>query len=154
MALSIKTDEADALARALSERTGETLTAAVTTALRERLNRVSAQNPRRYLDGIDNLAEDFRRHATSVMELGIVVESRTGGRTPVERVLQRFELSVEPLDQAEYMTAMEAWRRFGKGNHPAQLNPGDCYSYALAAVRGVPLLFVGSDFTQTDIIAA
>ncbi|WP_040283495.1 type II toxin-antitoxin system VapB family antitoxin [Tessaracoccus massiliensis] len=65
MALSIKTDEADALARALSERTGETLTAAVTNALRERLNRVSAQNPRRYLDGIDNLAEDFRRHATS-----------------------------------------------------------------------------------------
>ncbi|WP_052459924.1 type II toxin-antitoxin system VapC family toxin [Tessaracoccus massiliensis] len=92
--------------------------------------------------------------AASVVELGIVVESRTGGRTPVERVLQRFELSIEPLDQAQSMTAMEAWRRFGKGNHPAQLNLGDCYSYALAAVRGVPLLFVGSDFTQTDIIAA
>lgn len=55
---------------------------------------------------------------------------------------------------AKYMTAMEAWRRFGKGNHPAQLNLGDCYSHALAGVRGVPLLFVGSDFTQTDIIAA
>ena len=43
------------------------------------------------------------------------------------------------------------WRRFGKGNHPARLNFGDCFSYALALTTGEPLLFKGNDFAQTDI---
>lgn len=47
--------------------------------------------------------------------------------------------------------AIRAWRRFGRGRHPAALNYGDCFSYALAATRGVPLLCVGNDFRQTDL---
>ncbi len=47
--------------------------------------------------------------------------------------------------------AIRAWRRFGKGRHPAALNFGDCFSYALAATHGVPLLCVGNDFKQTDL---
>lgn len=89
--------------------------------------------------------------AATVVELGIVIEACTQGAVPVERVLQRFELSVEPLDERQAMAAMEAWRRCGRGNHPARLNMGDCYSYALARTRQVPLLFVGDDFSATDI---
>ena len=51
-------------------------------------------------------------------------------------------------------TARQAWRRFGKPNHPAALNFGDCFAYALAAVTGEPLLFKGDDFALTDIEAA
>ena len=53
------------------------------------------------------------------------------------------------MQQAEI--AREAWRRFGKGRHPAGLNFGDCFSYALARVTGEPLLFKGTDFPQTDV---
>ena len=49
------------------------------------------------------------------------------------------------------MVAVGAWRRFGKGRHPAGLNLGDCFSYALASTLGAPLLFKGRDFAQTDI---
>jgi ribonuclease VapC len=52
------------------------------------------------------------------------------------------------------LAAREAFRRFGKGRHPAGLNFGDCFSYALARVLDEPLLFKGSDFTQTDVAAA
>uniref|UniRef100_UPI0005BB7FD2 type II toxin-antitoxin system VapC family toxin n=1 Tax=Ensifer sp. ZNC0028 TaxID=1339236 RepID=UPI0005BB7FD2 len=50
--------------------------------------------------------------------------------------------------------ARRAWRRFGKGRHPASLNYGDCFSYALATLSGEPLLYKGNDFSQTDIDAA
>jgi ribonuclease VapC len=53
------------------------------------------------------------------------------------------------LEQAD--VAREAYRRFGRGNHPAALNFGDCFAYALARLTGEPLLFKGNDFTQTDI---
>ena len=52
-------------------------------------------------------------------------------------------------EQAEI--AVEAFRRFGRGRHPARLNIGDCFAYALAKRRGEPLLFKGDDFAQTDI---
>jgi ribonuclease VapC len=47
--------------------------------------------------------------------------------------------------------ARAAWRRFGKGRHPAKLNLGDCFAYALAEARGEPLLFKGEDFARTDV---
>ncbi len=50
--------------------------------------------------------------------------------------------------------AADAGERFGKGHHPAGLNYGDCFAYALAATTGAPLLFKGDDFAQTDIVAA
>ena len=56
-----------------------------------------------------------------------------------------------PVDQNQAEVAREAWRRFGKGRHPAGLNYGDCFSYALAKAAGAPLLFKGNDFVHTDI---
>jgi ribonuclease VapC len=56
------------------------------------------------------------------------------------------------VEQAE--VAREAWRRYGKGRHPAGLDFGDCFSYALARTSGEPLLFKGDDFIHTDITAA
>jgi ribonuclease VapC len=64
----------------------------------------------------------------------------------------RIEIVATNADQAEL--ARTAWRKFGKGNHPAGLNIGDCCAYALAKYSGEPLLFKGNDFTQTDIMAA
>ena len=52
------------------------------------------------------------------------------------------------------IAARRAWRRFGKGNHPAALNFGDCFAYALAEATGEPLLFKGTDFARTDVAVA
>lgn len=59
-----------------------------------------------------------------------------------------------PLDERQLILAGEALERFGKGRHPARLNFGDCFSYALAKAVDEPLLFKGDDFTRTDIAAA
>ena len=60
-------------------------------------------------------------------------------------------LDIEPVNAAQAAVAAEAYRRYGKGHHPAGLNLGDIFAYALARERGVPLLFKGDDFSQTDI---
>jgi ribonuclease VapC len=85
--------------------------------------------------------------------LGIVIEARFGapGRDLVDRFLRdaAVELVDVTADTAE--RAMSAWRRFGKGRHPAGLNFGDCFSYALADQSGLPLLCTGTDFAATDL---
>ena len=63
-------------------------------------------------------------------------------------------ISVEPLDAGQAVTAGHAYRRYGKGRHPASLNLGDVFSYALAQEKYLPLLFKGEDFSRTDIKAA
>lgn len=63
-------------------------------------------------------------------------------------------IAVEPVDAEQAAIAAEAYRRFGKGRHPAGLNLGDVFPYALARQRGLPLLFKGSDFARTDICSA
>lgn len=60
-------------------------------------------------------------------------------------------IDIEPVNAAQAAVAAEAYRRYGKGHHPAGLNLGDIFAYALARERGVPLLFKGDDFSQTDI---
>ncbi len=72
----------------------------------------------------------------------------------VEESIARFEIAVESVTPAQVAMARAAWNRFGKGSgHPASLNFGDCFAYALAAERGEPLLFVGRDFSHTDLQA-
>ena len=87
------------------------------------------------------------------VELSFVVEGRLreAGRTDLEQLLRdlRIELAAVTPEQAEI--AIEAFRRYGKGRHPAGLNIGDCFAYALAKATGHPLLFKGDDFAQTDI---
>ena len=91
--------------------------------------------------------------AASLLEASIVVETRKGesaGRE-LDLLIYRAGIEIVPVDQEQAEIAREAWRRFGKGRHPAGLNYGDCFAYALAKAAGAPLLFKGGDFSQTDI---
>lgn len=69
----------------------------------------------------------------------------------VDDFLANEQIEVVPFDEPLSALAFDAYRRFGKGRHPARLNMGDCTAYALARSRGWPLLYKGDDFTQTDI---
>ena len=91
--------------------------------------------------------------AASLLEASIVIESRKGeaGGREVDLLIYRGGIEVVGVDQDQAETARAAWRRFGKGRHPAGLNYGDCFAYALAKSRHLPLLFRGDDFSQTDI---
>ena len=93
--------------------------------------------------------------AATLLEASIVIESRKGeaGGHELDLLLYRAGLEVVPVDQDQAEIARRAWRRFGKGRHKAALNFGDCFSYALAKSRNLPLLFRGADFAQTDVEA-
>ena len=86
----------------------------------------------------------------------MVVEGRGGTEAgeDLDVLLSRARIEFVPVTQEQVQVARQAWRRFGKGNHPAALNFGDCFAYALAEVTGEPLLFKGDDFALTDIEAA
>ena len=99
------------------------------------------------------LAEPCVISAATRVELGIVIEAKTGpsGTQLLEELLGRIEIKVAPVDAELAEDAMVCWRRFGKGRHRAGLNFGDTFSYALSRRLGQPLLFVGGDFSQTDV---
>lgn len=113
------------------------------------------------LTGADRIAQaiaaDSRRLACSftVLESGIVAEARKGeaGGRELDLLLHRIQLESIPLTASHVEIARDAWRKFGKGKHSANLNFGDCCAYALARVSGEPLLFSGDDFTRTDVPA-
>ena len=92
--------------------------------------------------------------AANLLETSIVIESRKGeaGGRELDLLLFRAAIEVVPVDFDQAEIARVAWRRFGEGRHPAGLNYGDCFAYALAKARGLPLLFQGDDFSQTDIV--
>jgi ribonuclease VapC len=91
--------------------------------------------------------------AANLLEASIVIESRKGeaGGRELDLLLYRTAIEVVAVDQDQAETARVAWRRFGKGRHPAGLNYGDCFAYALAKTRRLPLLYQGEDFWQTDL---
>jgi ribonuclease VapC len=98
-------------------------------------------------------AETRLLSAASVVETGIVLEGRQGeaaGRE-FDLFVVRANLQIVPVDAEQAELARSAWRKFGKGRHPAALNYGDCFSYALAKSTGDPLLAKGTDFALTDI---
>ncbi|MCY4475897.1 MAG: type II toxin-antitoxin system VapC family toxin [Chloroflexi bacterium] len=97
-----------------------------------------------------------RMSVASLLESTMVVEGRTGSSShfDVDDLLEEYEIELVPVSVEQAQAARIAWRRFGKGNHPARLNFGDCFSYVLAKTTGEPLLFKGDDFAQTDIQAA
>lgn len=94
-----------------------------------------------------------RISAANLLEAAIVVESRSGSAAghELDVFLERAGIELVPVTPQQVEAARRAWRRFGKGNHPAGLNFGDCFAYALADATGEPLLFKGKDFAQTDI---
>ena len=89
----------------------------------------------------------------SFVEASIVLDARHGaeGRDRLDRVIRESQMEIAPVDLEQAQIAREAFRDFGKGRHPARLNFGDCFAYALARQRGEPLLFKGDDFAHTDI---
>lgn len=91
----------------------------------------------------------------SWVELNFVVLTRKKepGQRDAERLASQSALERVAVDVAQAAAAIEAFRRFGKGRHPAGLNLGDCFAYALAYTTGEPLLFRGNDFSRTDIAA-
>lgn len=98
-------------------------------------------------------AETGSISAATVLETGIALESRRGetaGRE-FDVFLTQANLEVIPVDGEQVEIARMAWRKYGKGRHPAALNFGDCFAYALAKVLDEPLLAKGTDFARTDI---
>jgi ribonuclease VapC len=104
---------------------------------------------------LDNIiaAESRLVSAATVLEAGIVIEARRGesaGRE-FDLFVVRANLQIVPVDAEQADLARSAWRKYGKGRHPAALNFEDCFSYALAKATGEPLLAKGTGFASTDI---
>lgn len=110
---------------------------------------------RLFNEAIEEAASRVMSVATFV-EASMVMESRSGsaGLSDLDHFIERAGIALIPVDAEQGKMARRAFSRFGKGRHPAGLNYGDCFAYALANVRGEPLLFKGSDFSLTDIVFA
>jgi ribonuclease VapC len=113
-------------------------------------------------DGFEELAlkmgeaESREISAVSYMEASMVLISKRGEgiESILDTMLAEGEIAIVSASVGQAQIARKAFRDFGKGRHPAGLNFGDCFSYALAKQRGEPLLFKGSDFSQTDVLVA
>ena len=113
--------------------------------------------------GSDEVTEALARSTSSRMSAATYVElcavlhrrGRPEINRNVDRLLASLEIDIEPLDADQARVAAQAYRDFGRGSgHPARLNLGDSYSYALAAVTGEALLYRGEDFVHTDLRSA
>jgi ribonuclease VapC len=92
----------------------------------------------------------------TLLESSLVIEARRGevaGRE-LDLFLHRAKVQVVAVDERQAELARAGWRRYGKGRHPAGLNFGDLFAYALAQATGEELLFKGADFAKTDVSAA
>ena len=91
--------------------------------------------------------------AATAVEIHIVVTARLGaeGVLLLNRLLAQPLFGIIAVDAEQVFHAGQGYERFGKGRHPAQLNFGDLFAYALAKSRDLPLLFKGDDFSKTDI---
>lgn len=102
-------------------------------------------------------ATGCRLSAANFVEAGLIANRDPTGahREALEDLLREFDICIEPVSERQARLALDAFRRYGKGTgHPAGLNYGDCFAYALAADTGEPLLFKGDDFPRTDLAPA
>jgi len=108
-----------------------------------------------YVHAISRAAR-CRISAGNYIELSIVLEGQFGAEVlrQCDALIRRVGIIVEPVSLEQAHTARQAFHDFGKGRHPAGLNYGDCFAYALAKVSGEALLFKGKDFSKTDIVPA
>ncbi|WP_376961111.1 type II toxin-antitoxin system VapC family toxin [Azospirillum sp. A26] len=98
-----------------------------------------------------------RLSAANFVEAGLIANRDPTGahREALEDLLKEFDIRIEPVGERQARIALDAFRRYGKGTgHPAGLNYGDCFAYALAADTGEVLLFKGDDFPCTDLVSA
>ena len=104
---------------------------------------------------VRKLAQDPARliSAANWLETAIVIDDRFGeaGARDLKLLLIEAAVEIVPVTAAQAELARAAYRRFGRGNHTAKLNYGDCFAYAVAQETGEPLLFKGNEFGQTDI---
>lgn len=109
-----------------------------------------------YTTAIEN-ASECRISAATFLETAIVID---GGRDPIasrrlDDLIREAQIAIEPVTEQQAHIARQACRDYGRGSgHPARLNFGDCFAYALARVTGEPLLFKGTDLRHTDIASA
>lgn len=98
-------------------------------------------------------AEVPRISAANFVEAAIVIEAQTKNTSSrqLDALMRRAGIAIEPVTEEQAHIARQAYTDFGKGRHPASLNFGDCFAYALAKTTGEPLLFKGHDFAKTDI---
>lgn len=101
-------------------------------------------------------AETRRLSAATLLETSIVIESRFGpeGARDLDHLVEAAGVELVPVDAEQVAIARRAFGRYGKGRHPAGLNFGDCFAYALAKTLAEPLLFKGDDLGRTDVEAA
>jgi len=92
--------------------------------------------------------------APTVVESALVLSSRIrrNSRVLLNEFLREAEVEIIPFTRDHYDVAIDAFERYGKGRHAAALNFGDCMTYAVARIAGMPLLFTGNDFSKTDIL--
>jgi ribonuclease VapC len=102
------------------------------------------------------LADSVFVGAPIAFESAMVLSGRIGedARPIIAALLRKLDAEIVDFNQDHYEAAVSAFLRFGKGRHPAALNFGDCMSYALSAISGLPLLCTGSDFSRTDVECA
>jgi ribonuclease VapC len=91
--------------------------------------------------------------AANFLEVAMVIGSRYGqsGEQDLDSFIREAQIEIYPVTETQVTIARQAFRLYGKGKHPAGLNFGDCFAYALAKNLNEPLLFKGNDFSQTDI---
>jgi ribonuclease VapC len=110
------------------------------------------------MDYLGRIVADSMRFISvvSYLECSMLMYSRKGraGVDQFDALLKRLDCELVSADAEQALVARQAFIQFGKGNHPAKLNLGDCFSYALARYSGEPLLFKGNDFSKTDIAVA
>lgn len=100
-------------------------------------------------------ADAKRMSVVNYVEAAVRLDNAGQGlRFDLDGMLAASGVELEPVTAAHARAAREAHARFGKGRHPARLNMGDCFAYALAAERGEALLFKGEDFARTDLASA
>ena len=97
-----------------------------------------------------------RMSVANYFEAAMVIEGRMGeeGARELDNYLESADIELVDVTLEQAHAARLAWRRYGKGNHPAGLNYGDCFAYALAEIIGEPLLYKGDDFALTDVESA
>ena len=101
-------------------------------------------------------SDGFYISAVNAWEVAVRVDwmEADGGAVVFDEFSRRFGGQVVPVGDQDWRAAFAVWRRFGKSCHPARLNLADCFAYALADSRRLPLLYKGDDFPQTDIASA
>jgi ribonuclease VapC len=107
---------------------------------------------RKFNEAIET-AESRSLSTASFVESSMILESRYGadGVRDLDLFISKAQIMLAPVDTEQAQLARDAFRKYGKGRHPAGLNFGDCFSYALAKALDEPLLFKGEDFSKTDI---